>query len=222
MWPTSGSLFPGSLRSRPSPPGQLTGWQITDVGLPRYHKGLGERTYDFDLVMVTDTSVVGVSRATGAILWTVTPPKSGTAFCALSSNAANDQLALGYGTIDDSIASQAACSNIGLLNLKTHTLTWSIQVAPFVGSAGEAPSGLALTIAGGFVYAGGKAMLVRIPLANGSPQPLANQINPGDQCSVNDLAADSSTVYVLDNCTDQSDSGNETVLGLDAPRQTSC
>lgn len=127
---TSGGGWPGaanlgqSVSGKPSvqtiPPGQLTGWQITDVGLPGYHKGLGERAYDFDLVMVTDTSVVGVSRATGAILWTVTPPKSGTAFCALSSNAANDQLALGYGTIDDSIASQAACSNIALLNLKTH------------------------------------------------------------------------------------------------------
>ncbi|TVT56616.1 PQQ-binding-like beta-propeller repeat protein [Amycolatopsis rhizosphaerae] len=210
----SPSAQSGQNGPSPSPAKPLQSWQVSAQKLGAYTEGLGVRVYGGDLLMVTDSAVTAFDRATGRQDWVLTPPQ-GNNFCALSRNIANDRLALGFGASDDRTG--VHCLSIGLVDLKAHSFAWSVPVPQFKTDWGD-PSGQGLVLAGGYLYAGGLEVFVRLSLSDGTIEPLAPtaafQAGHDDDCSVMDVGADATTVYTVSRCLGTGASYS-LVLGLD-------
>ena len=189
-------------------------WQVTAQQMTAYTQGLGSRVDGNSFIVFADTAITAFARDTGKQQWSITPPGSGAAFCAMSRNVVHDQVAVAFGADN---ATGVHCMSTGLLDLNKHEFVWQKQVSQFVSTdvGSTDPSGQALVLAGDYLYVGEKTVLVRLSLADGTVQSLGPGFASGqDPCFVDDMAADSSTVYVAGRCLGSST--YESMLALDA------
>ena len=196
-----------------APASSLQSWQVTAQQMTAYQQGLGARVDGNDFIVFADSGITAFDRNTGKKQWSMTPPGGGNAFCAVSRNVVHDQVAVAFGA---NAETGVDCTTTALLDLKKHSFVWQKQVSQFASSLGASgdPSGQGLVLAGNYLYAGAKTVIVRMSLSDGSVQSLGPGFSSGqDPCYVDDIDADSSSVYVLGGCI--GDSTYEALLELD-------
>jgi hypothetical protein len=185
----------GNSYSRPTG----TAWQAPGNDLGQYNNGYGPLSYANDMIVTTDVSVTAFERDNGKKLWQVAPPVAGQVICGLTRTIANDALGIAFGPTNGE-PNLANCASVGLLNLKTRQYAWT-KPLPQTDPAGlPDPTGASMAFAGTSVFVGSSSNFTQFAVADGTVQSSSAFTNGNNSCEVSDIAASTSSVYVLGTC----------------------